>query len=322
MFIVKNKWIFLSLSIVLVSASLILIFTQGLRRGIDFTGGTEVVVAYNGFSANEDGSIKLDLIKENLEKSGFTVKGVSLQKRDTAGAYIVSIKLTGDVPPSERVNFENAWSFNHDPHYEAKQISENIIGPSVGKELTRKAFLSVFWVFVVIIIFIAFSFRKVSEPVASWKYGVLAVAALLHDIILPTGMYAILGKTHGAEIDSLFVLALLTIMAISISDTVVVFDRIRENLKKRKSNETFEEIVGRSLSQTLLRSFNTSFAVTLVLITLYALGPLSTRDFSLTLLVGIIAGTYSSLFVASPVLVLVEKFQNRNKIKNKKKKKA
>ena len=166
---------------------------------------------------------------------------------------------------------------------------------------------------IVIILFVAFSFRHVSKPVSSWKYGLLTVTTLIHDIAIPTGMYAILGQTHGAEIDSLFVIALLTIMGISISDTIVVFDRIRENLRDRKSNERFEDIVGHSLDQTLLRSFNTSFAVVIVLIALYCFGPISIHNFALTLIVGMIVGTYSSIFIASPLLVLVEKWQRKNK---------
>lgn len=298
-------------------ASAFLILTKGLRKGIDFTGGTEIVVSYNGFSANEDGSIKLDLIKENLEKNGFFVQDVSLQKREANGAYIVSIRLTGDTSASERTNLENAWSFNHDPHYEAKQISETVIGPSVGKELTRKAFWSISLVALVVILFIAISFSQASRPVASWKYGVLAVSALLHDIIIATGVYAILGDLKGAEVDSLFVLALLTIMGVSISNTIVVFDRVRENLKNKKSGETFSQVVGKSLNETLLRSFNTALAIILVLLALFLFGPVSIRNFSLVLITGMVVGTFSSVFVAPSLLVLVESFQNRDKKKKK-----
>ena len=164
------------------------------------------------------------------------------------GSANVDIKLTGGLSNEDRVKFENAWSFNHDEHYEAKQISENIIGPSIGKELASKALWSIFIVSLVIILFVAFSFRHVSKPISSWKYGLITVATLIHDVAIPTGMYAVLGERNGAEIDSLFIIALLTIMGISISDTIVVFDRIRENLKNKKSNEIFSEVVGKSLS--------------------------------------------------------------------------
>ena len=311
MFIIKHKWIFLTISIILVASSLLLVFIKGIKRGIDFTGGTEVVIAYRGFTATENGKIDLDFIKENLEKNNFEIKNISLLKIDEKGANYVLIRLPGDIKEEDRVNFENAWSFNHDPHYEATQISENIIGPSIGKELTKKAIWSIVLVSIVIILFVAFSFREVSKPVSSWKYGFLTIASLLHDITIPLGMYVILGITHGVEIDSLFVLALLTIMGISMADTIVVFDRVRENLKNRKSNETFAEVVGKSLDQTLLRSFNTSLSIILVLLALFFFGPASIHDFTLTLIVGMTFGTYSSIFIASPLLVLVEKYQKR-----------
>ncbi|MEN9338433.1 MAG: hypothetical protein RI945_158, partial [Candidatus Parcubacteria bacterium] len=302
MFIIKHKWVFLTISAILVFGSLFLVLTKGIKKGIDFTGGTEAVISYKGYTATKDGEIDLDFIKNNLIQNGFSVKNVSLSKTDEKGSKYVSIKLTGDLEKEGRANFENAWSFNHDPHYDATQVSENIIGPSIGKELAQKAIWSILFVTIIIILFVAFSFRHVSKPVSSWKYGFLTIATLLHDIAIPTGMYALLGETHGAEIDSLFVLALLTIMGISIADTIVVFDRIRENLKNRKSNEVFSGIVGKSLNETLLRSFNTSFAVILVLLALFFFGPASIHNFSLTLIVGMIVGTYSSIFVASPLL--------------------
>ena len=260
MFIIKYKSIFLAISAVLVFGSLFLVATKGIKKGIDFTGGTEVVVTYKGFTTTSDGKIDLELIKNNISDAGFRIKDVALKSMNADGSANVDIKLTGGLSNEDRVKFENAWSFNHDEHYEAKQISENIIGPSIGKELASKALWSIFIVSLVIILFVAFSFRHVSKPISSWKYGLITVATLIHDVAIPTGMYAVLGERNGAEIDSLFIIALLTIMGISISDTIVVFDRIRENLKNKKSNEIFSEVVGKSLSQTLLRSLNTSFA--------------------------------------------------------------
>jgi preprotein translocase subunit SecF len=165
-----------------------------------------------------------------------------------------------------------------------------------------------------IILFIAFAFRGVSKPVASWKYGVVAIITLLHDILVPTGLFAILGHVVGAEVDSLFIVALLTILGVSINDTIVVFDRIRENLSRnheRGKKEEFAEVVGRSIWQTLARSINTSLTVVIVLVALYVWGPASTQTFALTLIVGMIAGTYSSIFLASPLLVAWEKLQRK-----------
>lgn len=311
MFIIKYKWVFLTISAILVFGSIFLISTKGIKRGIDFTGGTDVVITYNGYTSTADGKIDLDFIKNNITKAGFRVKDVSLKNINENGSANVEIKLVGDLPTEQRASFENAWSFNHDEHYAAKQVSETVIGPSIGKELENKALWSILIVTAVITLFVAFSFRHVSKPVSSWKYGLLTIATLVHDVAIPTGLYAILGAKYGAEVDSLFVIALLTIMGISISDTIVVFDRIRENLRNRKSNERFDEVVGKSLSETLLRSFNTSFAVVIVLIALFYFGPAATHSFSLTLIVGMIVGTYSSIFVASPLLVLVEKYQKK-----------
>lgn len=311
MFIIKYKWVFLTISAILVFGSIFLISTKGIKRGIDFTGGTDVVITYNGYTSSADGKIDLDFIKNNIANAGFRVKDVSLKNMNEGGSANVEIKLVGDLPTEQRSVFENAWSFNHDEHYAAKQVSETVIGPSIGKELENKALWSILIVTAVITLFVAFSFRHVSKPVSSWKYGLLTIATLVHDVAIPTGLYAILGAKYGAEVDSLFVIALLTIMGISISDTIVVFDRIRENLRNRKSNERFDEVVGKSLSETLLRSFNTSFAVVIVLIALFYFGPAATHSFSLTLIVGMIVGTYSSIFVASPLLVLVEKYQKK-----------
>lgn len=155
--------------------------------------------------------------------------------------------------------------------------------------------------------FIAFAFREVSIPIASWKYGVVAMITIIHDIIIPTGVYAVLSAKYGAEIDTLFVVALLTIMAVTISDKIVVFDRIRENLKVSNSKKSFDIVVGESLIQTLARSVNTSLTTVLSLLALYFFGPETTKFFALTLMVGIVVGTYSSIFVASPLLTIWNK---------------
>jgi preprotein translocase subunit SecF len=182
------------------------------------------------------------------------------------------------------------------------------IGPLMGKELQAKAWVATFAVILAIMLFIAFAFRKVSNPVSSSKYGYMAVVALIHDVIIPAGALAILGHFYGFEADILFVTALLIILGFSVHDTIVVFDRIRENLKNKLSG-TFAEIVGRSLEQTFVRSLNTSLTVILVLLMLVVFGPASTFNFSVILLVGITMGTYSSIFLASPLLVVFEEWK-------------
>ncbi|TAK57569.1 protein translocase subunit SecF, partial [Patescibacteria group bacterium] len=181
-------------------------------------------------------------------------------------------------------------------------------------ESAKKSFASIAIVIIAIVLFIAFAFRKVSEPVSSWKYGIIAIVALVHDVIVPTGVFAILGHFKGYEIDSLFVTALLVVLGFSVHDTIVVFDRVRENLKINRTygkKQTFEQIVGNSISQTFTRSINTSLTVFLSLIVLYFVGGGATQHFTLALIIGIVAGTYSSIFLGSPLLVTIEKWQSR-----------
>ena len=162
-----------------------------------------------------------------------------------------------------------------------------------------------------------FSFRKVSQPVSSWRYGFIAIITLLHDVIIPVGIFSFLSHYLGVEIDTLFVVAILTILGLSVSDTIVVFDRIRENLKEQSSsgsrNINFSEVVGRSLDQSFVRSISTSLTVILVLLSLVFFGPSSTKYFALMLTLGMFFGTYSSIFLASPLLVWVEEWQ-KNKV--------
>ena len=191
------------------------------------------------------------------------------------------------------------------------EMSFNSIGPSVGQELTRKAILAIILVSLAIIFFIAFAFRKVSKPVSSWKYGIIAIVSLLHDVIIPIGLFVILSHFYGAEVDTLFVVAVLTILGLSVSDTIVIFDRIRENLRNQESiaKINFSEIVGKSLDQSYVRSICTSLTVILVLLSLFFFGPVSTKYFALMLTAGMFFGTYSSIFLASPLLVCWKKWQ-------------
>ncbi len=193
----------------------------------------------------------------------------------------------------------------------AKEENFSSIGPTVGSQLASKAFVAIIMVVICIVLFITFAFRKVSRPVASWKYGVATIIALAHDVIIPTGVFLTFIHFRGGEIDLLFVTALLAILGYSVHDTIVVFDRVRENLRHAGNKQTFEETVGASVTQTFGRSINTSLTIFLALIALYFIGGASTKDFAFVLLIGVIAGTYSSIFVASPLLVTLEKLQKR-----------
>ena len=178
------------------------------------------------------------------------------------------------------------------------------------------ALIALALVLTAILFFIAFAFRKVSKPISSWIYGLIALVTLAFDVLIPVGFFAFLGYLTGAQVDVLFVTAVLTILGYSVHDTIVVFDRTRENLRlneERNKKEEFGDTAGRALGQTFVRSMTTSLTTALALAALFLLGPESTRDFALTLLVGIIAGTYSSIFLATPLLVSVERYLGKRK---------
>jgi preprotein translocase subunit SecF len=294
--VAKNLNYFFILPALLSVVAIAALLMWGLKPGIDLSGGSLLQVSFAQPVPTpaqiQTAAAPLNLGELRIQPAGTT-------------AYILRTRaLTND----EKNGLESALgtlSTVHEDEY-------NAVGPTIGAELLNKAWIAIVLVIVCIIAFIAFAFRGVSKPVASWKYGVVAIITLIHDILIPIGLFAILGHFAGAEVDSLFIVALLTILGISINDTIVVFDRIRENLSRnqeRNKKEVFSEVVGRSIMQTLARSINTSLTVVIVLVALYIWGPASTATFALTLIVGMIAGTYSSIFLASPLLVVWERLQ-------------
>lgn len=297
MFIIKHKKIFIIVSVALVILSLGMIFFLGLEVGIDFKGGTLVEVVYT------DSRPAPEVLTSAL--TSLELGAVSLQPTGETGYIVKSRELT------EAEHSALSGALSQDGKLAMEEKSFNSIGPSVGKELTRKAIFSIIFVSLAIVSFIAFAFRHVSKPVSSWKYGLIAIATLLHDVIIPVGIFTILSKVFGAEIDTLFVVAILTILGLSVSDTIVVFDRIRENLRAETSSKfDFREIVGRSLSQSFVRSIATSMTVILVLLALFFVGPETTKYFALMLVAGMFFGTYSSIFLASPLLVWAQELSN------------
>ncbi len=296
MFILNNKKIFLSVSLVLFVAAIVAILFFGLKPSIDFKGGAITEVEYTKERPS------LELLESSL--SFLDLGNISIQPAGDLG-YLVKSK---DLTDAEHTDL--LYTLSLGGVFEMKENNFNSIGPSVGKELTRKAILSIVLVILVIICFIAFAFRKVSKPVSSWKYGFIAIVALLHDIVIPVGVFALISHFTFAQVDTLFVVALLTILGLSLSDTIVIFDRIRENLKNRPDSD-FEENVGLSLKQSITRSLNTSITTLIVLFALFIFGPDSTKYFSLMLILGMFFGTYSSIFVASPLLVLFKEWQDK-----------
>ena len=209
----------------------------------------------------------------------------------------------------EDVVNQNVLKALSEKYPDSKQLSIDFINSSVSSELKSKSLWAIFFAVVGIMAYIAWAFRKVSRPIESWKYGAGAVIALIHDIMITVGVFSILGHFKGIEVGIPFIAALLTILGFSVHDTIVVYDRTRENLMRSSSKEQFPDIVNRSLNETLVRSINTSLTVLLTLLAVYFFGGDSIRDFSLALLVGVFFGTYSSIFVASALLVTSYKMQ-------------
>lgn len=297
--IAKNIKYFFILPFALSVAAVAAIAVWGLKPGIDLAGGSLLEVQYQQ-------TLQVQQVKETMQSLG--LREVRIQPTDANG-FIIRTRALSEG--EHAMLFQKLQTIG-----QGKELQFTSIGPSLGAELMRKAWIAITLVIVLIIAFIAFAFRHVSKPVASWKYGIVAIITLLHDILIPVGLFAVLGRFAGAEVDALFIVALLTILGISINDTIVVFDRIRENLRRNEESrkrEEFEGVVGRSIIQTITRSINTSLTVIIVLFSLYFLGPQSTKNFALTLIVGMIAGTYSSIFLASPLLVVWEKWSRKNK---------
>ena len=305
MFIINNKKIFVGISVVLVLFSIVTLFIFPPKIGIDFKGGALTEVLYKGVRPAQD------ILENNIKAS--SIGSVLLQPVGDSG-YIIKSK---DINETEHTALLKILSVDGKNPLEEKSF--NSIGPSIGRELTQKAIMAIILVSLGIILFIAFAFRKVSKPVSSWKFGIIAVITLLHDVMIPIGIFAVLSHYYGAEIDALFVVAVLTVLGLSVSDTIVIFDRIRENLRNQAgiAKINFNEIVGHSLEQSYVRSICTSLTVILVLLSLVFFGPASTKYFALMLTFGMFFGTYSSIFLASPLLVWVNEIQIKNQ-KNKK----
>ncbi len=307
MFVINHKKIFFIFSGLLVASSIFIISVFGLNFGIDFKGGSILEVAYSDVEHPSIEELKTNLQVLNL--GNFTVQETAFgEDQDKVEGVILR---TRDLTEVERELIISTIS--QEGQYQIEEKRYNSIGPVIGKELRGKAIWAILIVVLAIILFVAFAFRKVAEvansnnKVSSWKYGFAAIVALVHDILIPTGIFALLGHYFiNYQIDTVFVMALLAILGFSVNDTIVVFDRIRENLGLSKK-EDFDEIVGKSLKQTIARSINTSLTTLIVLLTLYFWGGEATKQFALVLSIGVIFGTYSSIFLASPLLTLFQK---------------
>jgi preprotein translocase subunit SecF len=284
--IVGKRKIWFVISIILILPGTIALILWGLKPGIDFTGGQEIEVA---------GEVSQSELSDIISKTG--VKEITVT---TSG----SDRLVARFSDKEVENPENVRQ-NIKTLLAEKNLTETTyssVGPSVSRDITRNALFGVGLASIAILLYIAFAFRNTPPPVSPWSFGATAIIALLHDALFLLGIFAILGHFFGVQVDALFVTAILTVIGFSVHDTIVVYDRIRENL--RKLNKPFEEVVNISINETLARSLNTSVTVVLVLSAFYMFGGESIKYFVLALLIGIISGTYSSIFNASPLLVV------------------
>lgn len=299
--IIGKKNIYFLISLLVIIPGLVSLAFFGLHLSIDFTGGTRITYQFtNPVSQKQLDTVRQTFIDEKVQVA-------SIQRSDKE----ILVRTT---PVNERKNAFITKKLQEKNIGAFKQESFETIGPTVGAETTQKAFLSVVISTILILLYIAISFRKVPKPTSSWRFGVAAIAALIHDVLVLIGVFSIFGKVFHVEVDSLFITALLTVMGFSVHDTIVVFDRIRENLQKT-GGTSFSQVVNDSILQTFARSLNTSLTALLVLLTLLLFGGESIRWFVVALIIGIASGTYSSIFNAAPLLVAWQEWDQKRKQK-------
>jgi len=297
MFVITHRKIFYGISALIVGLSIVAISVWGVKFGIDFVGGSILEVEY--LESKTEKSIVIEYLNSLEFEQEFSIR----ETGDTG--YIIRSTTITDGEKNEIISILGAQN-------SLEEIRFNTVGPTLGKELVSKGILAFIVIIFSIIIFVAYTFRHVSKPVSSWKYGSVAIVAFVHDVLVPVGLFAFLGRFYGVEVDTLFIVAILVVLGYSINDTIVVFDRIRDNLKnvpEKKRKDQFESVVGKSLRQVFARSINTSITTLIALLAIFIWGGDSTRWFSLALVAGVLAGTYSSIFFASPMLVSLSKMK-------------
>ncbi len=293
----ERQELFFIVPVFFAALSIVALFTWGLKPGIDLAGGSMLQIAY-------DEERQVTEIQDAV--SGLEYGEIRVQTSDDNSFILRQKELSNDE--------KNALMDALNTIGVVEEIQFNSVGPSIGAEIVSKSWWAISLVTISIILFIAFALRHVSKPVSSWKYGLVAVITLMHDVLIPTGLFSYLGHARDAEVGVFFIVAILATLGISINDTIVVFDRIRENLhlnEEKHAGQSFKDIVWNSVIQTLARSINTTITVVIMLLALFIFGPESTKDFALTLTVGMVAGTYSSVLLASPLLVQIEKRQKK-----------
>ena len=306
-FVRRRDWYYLLSLLVLVPGIISLIIPPSLKPGIEFTGGTTFTVRFAQ-------AVHQDALRSALSELGHPEAVVQrtgeseflVRTRELEGS--AAAPEIGPAPPSERDTIESGLRqrfgdfLDNNGNVSNRFIDFSSVSGTVSEEIGRNAGIAVIFASVAILLYISWAFRAVPKP---FVFGTAAIVALLHDVVLVLGTFSIFGKVFGMEINTMFLTGLLTVMGFSVHDTIVVFDRIRENLRRGEGRD-FSECVNASLNQTVARSINTSFTVVLVLVAMLLMGGVTIRDFLLVLLIGIISGTYSSIFVASQLLVTWE----------------
>ena len=316
MHIIRNKKLFLIIGAIIVLSAIAVVAIFGLKPGIDFTGGSLMEVRYSTIPDK----VAVEAAVATLKLGNFSVR----QSESEAGSgYLVTTK---DLTEPERASLEKTLTGLGE---ESELVRFTSIGPVIGEELKDKAVWAMAAVVALIIIYVAIAFAGVGAPVSSWVYGFMTIIVLVHDILVPVAFVSLMGVFFGAEVDVLFVTVLLTILGFSVNDTIVIFDRVREKLKQNRIEtkrlipvpggkdheevtytltKPFAEVVGQAVDETMNRSINTSLTVLLALVALYVFGSSVTQMFVLSLIVGVIAGAYSSIFIASPLLVVYQEW--------------
>jgi preprotein translocase subunit SecF len=284
--IVGRRYYWFLLSLIVILPGLFSLMTHGVRLSIDFTGGTL-------WELQMSQPVQPGEVTEVLSDNGYD--GSLVQTTQDNGVLIRMKELKEGSDTKAEIEAALKEKFG-----DFRELRIETVGPTLGTEIRNRAMIAVAFASIGILAYIAYAFRNTKNP---FLYGIAAILAMLHDVAIVVGIFSLLGWFRGVEIDALFVTALLTVIGFSVHDTIVVFDRIRENLTRR-AGRSFEDIVNYSVVQTLVRSLNTSLTVIFTLVALYLLGGETIRYFVLALLIGIVSGTYSSIFNASQILVV------------------
>ncbi len=286
---IGHRKLYYCISGTLVVAAIAAIILFGFRLGIDFKSGSLWEVKIPNTTINNVKTFFISTLHQNVETVAYDSQSET---------YSITTEVISEATRQQYLTqLQNQFGGG------VQDVSFSSVSPVVSAQLEQNAIWAIILVLVFISLFVAFAFRKVSRPVSSWKYGLLTLTTLFHDVVIPAGLYSVLSRYLGIAADSNFLVALLVVMGFSVHDTIVVFDRVRENLVKFRGREDFAAIVNRSINETMRRSLSTSFTLILVLLAIYLLGPLSLKYFVLTMLVGTTVGAYSSIFIASPLLV-------------------